>query len=71
MNISLSFSYFRSYNGIRTRAIVRKEITELENLLKGLGSHSGISMVVKYQAEINQMQRTIQKMQGRISQIEE
>ncbi|KAK2173855.1 hypothetical protein NP493_847g01064 [Ridgeia piscesae] len=58
------------YSGKRTANIVRKEIQELEDLLKGVGSRDGCSIVVQYQAEISHLQTMLNRTKGRVEEIE-
>ncbi|KAI0207871.1 hypothetical protein LSAT2_007456 [Lamellibrachia satsuma] len=58
------------YSGKRTANIVRKEIQELEDLLKGIGSRDGCSVAVQYQGEISHLQTMLNRTKGRVEEIE-
>lgn len=50
--------------------VVRKEIEELELLMKGIGSASGCSLVVQYQYEISKLQNMVENTLDRVEEIE-
>lgn len=54
----------------RTVGVVRKEIEELELLMKGIGSASGCSLVVQYQYEISKLQNMVENTLDRVEEIE-
>lgn len=60
----------QSRTGRRTADTVRREITELEDLMKGIGTADGTSIIVRYQADINKLQEMLGQIMGRVEEIE-
>ncbi|XP_013408501.1 uncharacterized protein LOC106172376 isoform X1 [Lingula anatina] len=54
------------FEGKRTADVVRKEIQELEDLMRGIGTEGGTSIVVQYQAEITKLKEMVDDTLARV-----
>ncbi|XP_064645229.1 uncharacterized protein LOC135498753 [Lineus longissimus] len=51
---------YERYQGTRTKNVVRKEIAELEKLMKGIGTDGSDCMVVQLQADITRVRKMVE-----------